>query len=95
LIIGKLKYSFEKEYILAYEFYFRDGLSEPHLIGILPERRKDSRRINKQSVLNWVRGLLSGGADVDRIFFIEVTINESSGAIYKSRSTAIAKEEDE
>ena len=81
--------------MLAYEVYFRDGLSEPHLIGILPERRKDSRRISKQSVLNWVRGLLSGGANVDKIFFIEVTINERSGAIYRSKPIFIAKEEDE
>jgi hypothetical protein len=35
----------------AYEFYWRDSQGEDHLIGILPERRKDPKRITKRSIM--------------------------------------------
>jgi len=36
----------------AYEFYWRDDKGKEHFIGILPERRKNPKRITKESVLN-------------------------------------------
>ncbi len=48
----------------AYEFYSRDESGEVHLIGVLPERRRDQERITDESIINWARSLLgeeSGG----------------------------------
>jgi len=39
--------------IVAYEFYFRDPLKGYNFVGILPERRKDPKRINKDSIRKW------------------------------------------
>ncbi len=38
----------------AYEFYLREKGKE-HLIGILPERRKNKDRITQEAILNWGR----------------------------------------
>ena len=60
--------------MVAYEFY-RQKPNGCHLIGILPERRKDLERITEESIMNWVRILLGDGADLRNIFFIKVTFN--------------------
>ena len=39
--------------MVAYEFYFNDGHEEDSLIGILPERRKNRRRITQKSIMKW------------------------------------------
>jgi hypothetical protein len=36
--------------IVAYELYFRNALNGYQFLGILPERRKDPRRITKGSI---------------------------------------------
>ena len=41
--------------MLAYEIYSFDGTTGYELIGVLPERRKDSARITRSSVLKWGR----------------------------------------
>ncbi len=56
----------------AYEFYYRDEKGKEHFIGILPERRKDPRRITKESVLNWGRMIIGESSDVRDIYFITV-----------------------
>ena len=59
--------------MIAYEFYRRasNWEEEDRLIGVLPERRKDPKRITYQSIMNWVK-LLVPPEDVlnDRIYFI-------------------------
>ena len=60
--------------MLAYEFYWRDKIGDIHLIGILPERRKDSNRVNNKSILNWVGKVVGDG--VNNIFFVKVSIND-------------------
>ncbi len=60
--------------MVAYEFYWRNGDGDEHLIGILPERRKDPKRISKQSVINWVQTMLSDDINTERIFFIQVDV---------------------
>ncbi len=42
-----------KENMLAYELYLYDEIRGYNLIGILPERRKDPKRITKESVIKW------------------------------------------
>ena len=59
----------------AYEFYLREK-GEDHLIGILPERRKDPARITKDTILNWGKMILGNNEDVDlkALYFVEVDV---------------------
>ena len=59
----------------VYEFYLRvEGID--HLIGILPERRKDEKRITKESIMNWGRKILGDSSNVDlgNLYFIQVEV---------------------
>ena len=38
--------------MVAYEFYLSDETGKKHLIGILQERRKNSERITRESIIN-------------------------------------------
>ena len=58
----------------AYEFYYRDEKGREHFIGILPERRKDSKRITKESVLNWGWRVIGESSDVKDIYFVSVDV---------------------
>jgi hypothetical protein len=62
--------------MVAYEFYWRDETDRIHLIGILPERRKNPERITEESILNWVRQVRQvTGNDAysnDDIYFVRV-----------------------
>ena len=58
--------------MVAYEFYWRDETGDIHLIGILPERRKDPNRISNQSILNWVKTII--GNKLNNIFFTKVSV---------------------
>jgi hypothetical protein len=59
----------------AYEFYHRDAKGV-HLIGILPERRKNPERINQESIMRWIRMVLGDSANVEDndLFFIQVEV---------------------
>jgi hypothetical protein len=56
----------------AYEFFYRDEKGKEHFIGILPERRKDPKRITKESVLNWGWRVIGESSDVKDIYFVRV-----------------------
>jgi hypothetical protein len=58
----------------AYEFYYRDEKGNEHFIGILPERRKDPKRITKESVLNWGWKVIGDSSDVKDIYFVSVDV---------------------
>ena len=58
----------------AYEFYYRDERGKEHFIGILPERRKDPKRITKESVLNWGWKVIGDSSDVKDIYFVSVDV---------------------
>ncbi len=58
----------------AYEFYYRDERGKEHFIGILPERRKDPKRITKESVLNWGWKVIGERSDVKDIYFLSVDV---------------------
>lgn len=60
--------------MVVYEFYWRDEQGREHLIGILPERRKDPSRISKESIMNWGRIIASENIDTDKIYFIKLEI---------------------
>jgi len=56
----------------AYEFFYRDEKGKEHFIGILPERRRDPKRITKESVLNWGWRVIGESSDVKDIYFVRV-----------------------
>lgn len=60
--------------MVAYGFYVNNGSDEPDLVGVLPERRKRSKRITRKSIMNL--GRLAAGSYVDpkRIYFIRLEI---------------------
>ncbi len=60
--------------MVVYEFYWRDEEGREHLIGILPERRKDPQRISKESIMNWGKLMASGNIDIDKIYFVKLEI---------------------
>ena len=58
--------------MVAYEFYLRDEKGDK-LFGVLPERRKDPKRITTESIMNW--GIIlseRAGIDTNSIYFIQV-----------------------
>jgi len=58
--------------MVAYEFYLRDEKGDK-LFGVLPERRKDPKRITPESIMNWGRILSENtGIDANSIYFIQV-----------------------
>ena len=60
--------------MIAYEFYRRDEEKGEMLIGILPERRKDLKRITQESIMNWIRKTLGDQEDIQNIYYQEVKL---------------------
>ncbi len=69
--------------MIAYEFYIRDPKKGDRLIGILPERRKDSSRITEKSIIHWVENILGRSINGEEVYYIKVRIDEDSGDILK------------
>jgi hypothetical protein len=61
--------------MVGYEFYWHDPIKGYQLIGVLPERRRNSLRITQESVLNWAEKYFAKNLDLDNIFFTEIEIN--------------------
>ena len=61
--------------MVGYELYWRDPIKGYQLIGVLPERRKNPKRITKESVLNWGKKYFGKNLNSNDMFFIEVEIN--------------------
>mgnify|MGYP001151343193 CR=1 FL=1 len=59
----------------AYEFYWRDETGREHLLGILPERRKNRTRITPESIINWGKKIIVENSKVKDIFFARVEID--------------------
>jgi hypothetical protein len=60
----------------AYEFYYLDEKGKEHFIGILPERRKDPKRINRESIMKWIGMVLGDHTDIEgsNVYFVEVEV---------------------
>jgi hypothetical protein len=58
--------------MVVYKLYKHDQTEEPHLIGILPERRKGPERITEESVLNWGREVTGESSDFNDLYFIQM-----------------------
>jgi hypothetical protein len=63
--------------ITAYEFYRRVGNGRDHYVGTLPERRKDPKRITRDSIINWARILFGQMSEEEfrrDVYFVQVEI---------------------
>jgi len=69
--------------IIAYEFYFRKPLNGHQFLGILPERRKDPRRITKESIKKLGRKMIGKATDLNELFFTQVTIDTDTDRIIR------------
>ncbi len=65
--------------MVVYQFYCSDPVKEYDLLGILPERRKDPRRITDASVMNWGKMLLGDNESEKTIFYRKVILSEYTG----------------
>jgi hypothetical protein len=72
--------------MIAYKFYMRDETNVDQLIGILPERRKNPKRITLESIINWAKEILGDDVNLNNIFYITKTVDENTGEIYSSPS---------
>jgi hypothetical protein len=61
--------------MVGYELYWRDPIKGYQLIGVLPERRRNPKRITKESVLNLGEKYFGNNLNLNDVFFIEVVIN--------------------
>jgi hypothetical protein len=64
--------------MVSYEFYLRDPIKGYQLVGVLPERRRNPKRITEESVLNWGEKYFGKHLDLDEMFYLEVELNGES-----------------
>jgi hypothetical protein len=69
--------------MIAYEFYCLDPIEGYELIGMLPERRKNPGRITQASIMKWGDKFFHKKLAIRDIFFIQVTIDENTGRIFR------------
>ncbi len=70
--------------MIAYEVYSRKKGGKEDFIGILPERRKNPKRMTKNSVLNWGWKIVSNNSSVSNIYFVKVNVPTSPPRYPKS-----------
>ncbi len=67
--------------MVIYELYWLTPTGEYQFIGVLPERRRNSIRITRDSVINWGKIQLGDDVDNNKIFFKSFTIDCSQDGI--------------
>jgi hypothetical protein len=70
--------------MVAYELFSFDKKNGYEFIGILPERRKDPKRITKESVVNWGRMVLGNRSEGKQILFNRVVMEDVTGRTFDS-----------
>jgi hypothetical protein len=65
--------------MITYSFYWLEEIDKVHFVGLLPERRKNPERITQQSISNFARTVIGNEVDVRSLFFLEMTLDESTG----------------
>lgn len=79
--------------MVAYEFYWFDSTGGYQIIGVLPERRKDPKRLTQESIMNWGKKFFSKDSKTKDIFFIRVTIDDHTGQIFRPVPFSITRKE--
>ncbi len=69
--------------MVAYEFYWLDSEGGCQIIGVLPERRKHPKRLTRESIMNWGEKFFSKNMNTKNIFFIQVTIDDATGRVFR------------
>jgi hypothetical protein len=69
--------------MVAYEYYWLDPKGGYQIIGILPERRRNSTRITQESIRRRGENIFGKELDTKDIFFIQVTIDENTVRIFR------------
>ncbi len=60
--------------MVAYQFYVIDDQDEFHLLGVLPERRENSSRISRESVIKWGKSVVGDSVSANHLYFIQVEL---------------------
>jgi hypothetical protein len=68
--------------MVAYEFYCPESVKGCELLGILPERRKDPKRITDASVMKWGKMFFGNNGSKKIIFYKKVRISEYTGKFF-------------
>jgi hypothetical protein len=74
--------------MLSYELYLYDPINGYQLVGVLPERRRNPKRITKQSVLNWAEKYFGIDLNLKELFFLEVKTSGESIRATSHRNTS-------
>jgi len=82
LIFGREQVGENRE-MEAYEFYWLDRKGRYQIIGVLPERRKNPARVTQESIMHWGKNIFCKELDTKDIYFIQVTINEDTGKMFR------------
>jgi hypothetical protein len=69
--------------MVAYAFYLFEDIEKIHFVVLLPEKRNNPKRITQESIFNYMRTILGREADVDNLFFIEITFDGRVGEILR------------
>ena len=69
--------------MIGYAFYSLDPREGYQVLGVLLERRKNPTRITRKSVMDWGKEFFSNKLDNHEILFIQVTIDENTGRIFR------------
>jgi hypothetical protein len=68
--------------MMAYELYTFDKINGYEFIGVLPERRKNPKRMTEDSVMNWGKILLGDNVDNKDIYFKKVTLDNNGRILW-------------
>ncbi|HMK76305.1 MAG TPA: hypothetical protein VK568_09030 [Thermodesulfobacteriota bacterium] len=71
--------------MVAYEYYLRDEIKGFELIGVLPERRKDTSRVTEKSIIGLGKKFWGDNVDIDNVLFVRVTIDKMTGEISRPK----------
>ena len=73
--------------VSAYEFYFHDQRKGIQFAGIFPERRKDPKRVSKDSIKKLGKRLIGNDLDSKKLSFNKVTFDSNTGQIIRSKAS--------
>jgi hypothetical protein len=94
LVSGEsLKNRVGDQIMVAYEFYWLDSKGGYEILGVLPERRKHSERLTQESITHWGENFFGKNLKSKGIFFIQVTIDDTTGRIFRATPFAIPRKE--
>jgi len=69
--------------VIAYEFYWLDPKGGYEIMGVLPERRKNSARITQESIKQWGKTIFNKNFYPKHIYILKVVMDEQTGRIFR------------